>query len=134
MGKFERADGGTLFLDEIGELPLAAQAKLLRVLQEGEIERIGDDRTRKINIRLVAATNVDLATAVKEGRFRSDLFYRLNVYPVTIPPLRERVADIQPLVEAMLGRFSTLHEKRLLGITDKTLQAMKGYPWPGNVR
>jgi DNA-binding NtrC family response regulator len=134
MGKFERADGGTLFLDEIGELPLAAQAKLLRVLQEGEIERLGDDRTRKVNVRLVAATNVDLVNAVKEGRFRSDLFYRLNVYPVTIPPLRERVADIQPLAEAMLGRFSTLHEKRLLGVTDKTLQAMKGYPWPGNVR
>ena len=134
MGKFERADGGTLFLDEVGELPLAAQAKLLRVLQEGEIERLGDDRTRKINIRLVAATNVDLSTTVKEGRFRSDLYYRLNVYPVKIPPLRDRVADIQPLVEAMLERFCTLHEKPLLGVSDKTLQAMKQYPWPGNVR
>ena len=134
LGKFERADGGTLFLDEIGELPLAAQAKLLRVLQEGEIERLGDDRTRKINIRLVAATNVDLAKAVKEGRFRSDLFYRLNIYPVTIPPLRERITDIQPLAEAMLERFCTRHDKRLLGITDKTLQVMKRYPWPGNVR
>lgn len=134
MGKFERADGGTLFLDEVGELPLAAQAKLLRVLQEGEIERLGDDRTRKVNVRLVAATNVDLVKAVKEGRFRSDLYYRLNVYPVTIPPLRERITDIQPLVEAMLERFCTLHEKRLLGVTDKTLQAMKSYPWPGNVR
>jgi len=134
LGKFERADGGTLFLDEIGELPLAAQAKLLRVLQEGEIERLGDDRTRKINIRLVAATNVDLAKAVKDGRFRSDLYYRLNVYPVTIPPLRERITDIQPLVDAMLERFYALHEKRLLGITDKTLQAMKNYPWPGNIR
>ncbi len=134
MGKFERADGGTLFLDEVGELPLAAQAKLLRVLQEGEIERLGDDRTRKINVRLVAATNVDLTKAVKEGRFRSDLYYRLNVYPVTIPPLRERITDIQPLVEAMLERFCTLHEKRLLGVTDKTLQAMKNYPWPGNIR
>ena len=134
MGKFERADGGTLFLDEVGELPLAAQAKLLRVLQEGEVERLGDDRTRKINIRLVAATNVDLAKAVKEGRFRSDLFYRLNVYPVTIPPLRERITDIQPLVDAMLSRFTSLHEKRLQGVTDKTLQALKNYPWPGNIR
>lgn len=133
-GKFERADGGTLFLDEIGELPMAAQAKLLRVLQESEVERLGDDRVRKINIRLVAATNVDLAQAVLEGRFRADLFYRLNVYPVTIPPLRERVTDIQPLVEVMLERFCTLHEKPLLGVTDKTLQALKQYAWPGNIR
>jgi DNA-binding NtrC family response regulator/predicted hydrocarbon binding protein len=134
IGKFERADGGTLFLDEMGELSLAAQAKLLRVLQEGEIERLGDEKVRKINVRLVAATNVDLSNAVKEGRFRADLFYRLNVYPVRIPPLRERVADIQPLAEAMLERFSALHGKRLLGISDRTIQAMKNYPWPGNVR
>jgi len=134
LGKFERADGGTLFLDEVGELPLAAQAKLLRVIQEGEIERLGDDRTRKINVRLVAATNVDLSRAVREGKFRSDLFYRLNVYPVTIPPLRERMTDIQPLVDAMLARFCALHEKRVQGVTDKTLQALKNYPWPGNIR
>ena len=134
MGKFERADGGTLFLDEVGELPLAAQAKLLRVLQEGEIERLGDDRTRKINVRLVAATNVDLHAAVKAGRFRSDLFYRLNVYPVVIPPLRERVADIPLLVEAMLKRFGALHGKRLAGVTDKALRALKGHAWPGNIR
>ncbi|MFV5214314.1 sigma 54-interacting transcriptional regulator [Azonexus caeni] len=134
MGKFERADGGTLFLDEIGELPLAAQAKLLRVLQEGEIERLGDDRVRKLNIRLVAATNVDLQTAVKEGRFRSDLYYRLSVYPIQIPPLRERLADIPPLVDAMLERFCTLYEKKLLGVSDKAMQAIKSYRWPGNVR
>ena len=134
IGKFERADGGTIFLDEIGELPLAAQAKLLRVLQEGEIERLGDDRVRKINVRIVAATNVDLQTAVKEGRFRSDLFYRLNVYPIQIPPLRERVADIPPLVEAMLARFCTLYEKKLLGVSDKTMQAIKRHQWPGNIR
>ena len=134
MGKFERADGGTLFLDEIGELPLAAQAKLLRVLQDGEIERLGDDRVRKINIRLVTATNVDLQTAAKEDRFRSDLFYRLNVYPIQIPPLRERIADIPPLVEAMLARFCTLYEKKLLGVSDKTMQAITRYQWPGNVR
>ncbi|MGE5492432.1 MAG: sigma 54-interacting transcriptional regulator [Actinomycetota bacterium] len=134
MGKFERADGGTLFLDEIGELPLAAQAKLLRVIQEGEIERLGDERTRKINVRLVAATHVDLEAAIKAGRFRSDLYYRLNVYPIKIPALRDRVADIPPLIEAMLERFCTLHEKKLLGISDKTIQALKSYPWPGNVR
>lgn len=134
IGKFERADGGTLFLDEIGELPLAAQAKLLRVLQEGEIERLGDDRVRKLNIRLVAATNVDLQTAVKEGRFRSDLYYRLSVYPIQIPPLRERIADIPPLIDAMLTRFCTLYEKKLLGVSDKAMQAIKRYQWPGNVR
>jgi DNA-binding NtrC family response regulator len=134
MGKFERADGGTLFLDEIGELPLAAQAKLLRVLQEGEIERLGDDRTRKINVRLVAATNVDLQAAVKAGRFRSDLYYRLNVYPVVIPPLRERLSDIPLLVESMLQRFGAPHGKRVPGLTDKALRALKGHTWPGNIR
>ncbi len=133
-GKFERADGGTLFLDEIGELPLPAQAKLLRVVQEGEVERLGDERVRKINVRLVAATNVDLLGAVNEGRFRRDLFYRLNVYPVEIPPLRERVADIPPLVDAMIERFSTLHDKRVAGVTDKALRALKHHNWPGNVR
>ena len=134
MGKFERADGGTLFLDEVGELPLSAQAKLLRVLQEGEIERLGDERVRKVSVRLVAATNVDLQTAVKAGRFRSDLFYRLNVYPVTIPPLRDRLTDIPPMVEAMLQRFSALHDKRVAGITDKAMRALKSYSWPGNIR
>ncbi|MDO9600580.1 MAG: sigma 54-interacting transcriptional regulator [Azoarcus sp.] len=133
-GKFERADGGTLFLDEVGELPLSAQAKLLRVLQEGEIERLGDERTRKVNVRLVAATNVDLQQAVAAGRFRRDLFYRLNVYPVTIPPLRERVSDIPPLVEAMIERFCSLHGKRVAGITDKAMHALKCHSWPGNVR
>ncbi|WP_230976334.1 sigma-54-dependent Fis family transcriptional regulator [Pseudothauera nasutitermitis] len=133
-GKFERADGGTLFLDEIGELPLAAQAKLLRVLQEGEIERLGDDHTRKVNVRLVAATNVDLRTAVAAGSFRKDLFYRLNVYPITIPPLRERAADIPPLAEAMMERFQTLHDKRIAGITDRAMHALKCHSWPGNVR
>lgn len=134
MGKFERADGGTLFLDEVGELPLPAQAKLLRALQEGEIERLGDERTRKVNVRVVAATNVDLHCAVKSGRFRSDLYYRLNVYPIQIPPLRERVADIPLLAEALLKKFTVLHEKRLTGITDKALNALKAYPWPGNIR
>lgn len=133
-GKFERADGGTLFLDEVGELPLSAQAKLLRVLQEGEIERLGGEQTRKINVRLVAATNVNLHDAVEEGRFRRDLFYRLNVYPVTIPPLRERIADIPALVDGMIARFCSLHDKRVAGITDKAMNALKAQHWPGNVR
>src|SRR5574343_746712 len=126
-GLFYYARGGTLFLDEIGELPLPAQAKLLRVLQEGELERLGDDKTRKINVRIIAATNVDLQAAVKAGRFRSDLYYRLNVYPVLIPPLRERLSDIPLLIEAMLQRFGALHGKRVAGITDKALRALKGY-------
>jgi DNA-binding NtrC family response regulator len=133
-GKFERADGGTLFLDEVGELPLAAQAKLLRVLQEGEIERLGDEKVRKVNVRLVAATNVDLQKAVREGRFRSDLFYRLNVYPVTIPPLRERSSDLPLLVDAMIRRFCAMHQKKLLGITDKAMRSLKAHRWPGNIR
>ncbi|KAB2914635.1 MAG: AAA family ATPase, partial [Dechloromonas sp.] len=103
-------------------------------LQEGEIERLGDDRVRKLNIRLVAATNVDLQAAVKEGRFRADLYYRLSVYPIQIPPLRERIADIPPLIDAMLTRFCTLYEKKLLGVSDKAMQAIKRYQWPGNVR
>jgi DNA-binding NtrC family response regulator len=133
-GKFERADGGTLFLDEVGELSLAAQAKLLRVLQEGEIERLGGEQVRKINVRLVAATNVDLQQAVESGRFRRDLFYRLNVYPIHIPPLRERISDIPLLVEAMIERFQSLHGKKIAGISDKAMLALKAYRWPGNVR
>ena len=133
-GKFERAHGGTLFLDEVGELPLPAQAKLLRALQEGEIERLGDERTRKVNVRLVAATNVDLQKAVNAGTFRRDLYYRLNVYPVTIPPLRERTGDIPALVEAMVRRFETLHGKHIAGLSDKAMRALKLHTWPGNVR
>ena len=133
-GKFERAEGGTLFLDEIGDMPLPAQAKLLRALQESEIERLGDDRTRRVNVRVVTATNIDLLTAVKTGRFRSDLFYRLNVYPIPVPPLRERAQDIPALAHAMLERFGTLHGKRLAGITDKAMGALKAFSWPGNVR
>ncbi len=134
IGKFERAEGGTLFLDEIGELPLMAQSKILRVLQEGEIERLGDEQTRKVNVRVVTATNVDLQKAVKEGRFRADLFYRLNVYPIAIPPLRERTLDIPPMVEAMIKKFSALHNTRVAGVTDRAMQALKRYDWPGNVR
>jgi DNA-binding NtrC family response regulator len=133
-GRFERADGGTLLLDELGELPLTAQAKLLRVLQQGEIERLGGTQTRKVDVRVVAATNVDLQAAVASGRFRSDLMYRLNVYPIRIPPLRERADDIEPIAVHLLARFCALHGKRIPGFTDRALDAMRGYPWPGNVR
>jgi DNA-binding NtrC family response regulator/predicted hydrocarbon binding protein len=133
-GRFERADGGTLFLDELGELPLAAQAKLLRVLQTGEVERLGATATRKVDVRVVAATNVDLEAAVEAGRFRRDLMYRLNVYPIAIPPLRDRVEDIEPLAHHMLRQFMVMHNKRVAGITDRALDAMRGYAWPGNVR
>jgi two-component system, NtrC family, response regulator HydG len=133
-GRFERAHGGTLFLDEVGDLPLSAQAKLLRVLQEGEIERLGDHRNRKVDVRLVAATNAHLQTLVKEGRFRSDLYYRLNAYQVFIPALRDRKDDISPLAKRFLAKYSALHEKKLLGFSDKAKRALLDYPWPGNIR
>lgn len=133
-GRFERADGGTLLLDELGELPLSAQAKLLRVLESGEVERLGATGPRKVDVRVVAATNVELDQAVAEGRFRRDLYYRLNVYPIRIPPLRERVDDIEPLARHLLHRFTALHGKRVTGFTDRALDAMRRYPWPGNVR
>ncbi len=133
-GRFERADGGTLLLDELGELPLAAQAKLLRVLQQGEIERLGATQPRKVDVRVIAATNVDLEAAVAAGRFRRDLLYRLNVYPIRIPPLRERVEDIELLADHILKRFTALHAKRVPGFTDRALDAMRHHPWPGNVR
>jgi len=133
-GRFERANGGTLFLDEIGDLPLAAQAKLLRVLQEGEIERLGDQKIRKVNVRLVAATNIDLRILVKEGKFRSDLYYRLNAYPIDIPPLRERKEDVSLLAKRFLEKYSAINGKRLRGFTDKAKRALLDYAWPGNIR
>ncbi|ENO79330.1 sigma54-dependent activator protein [Thauera sp. 27] len=133
-GRFERADGGTLFLDEIGELSLSAQVKLLRVLQSGELERLGDDRTRKVNVRLVAATNVNLQQAIADGRFRTDLYYRLATYPVVIPPLRERVNDVPLLVAALIEKYSPVYNKSLEGVTDRAMQALMSYHWPGNVR
>jgi len=133
-GRFERAHGGTLFLDEVGELSPAAQAKLLRVLQEGEFERIGDSRTRKVNVRLVAATNVDLQQAVDEGRFRADLYYRLNIFPILIPALRERQEDIPALANRFLEKYTALHGKRITGISAGALNALMNYDWPGNIR
>lgn len=134
MGKFERANTGTIFLDEVIELSPRAQATLLRVLQESELERVGDNRTRRIDVRVVAATNEDLEQAVQEGRFRADLFYRLNVYPVHIPPLRERTEDIPQLIEHFLDKYHTLYNKRTTGVTDKAMQALMTYKWPGNIR
>jgi DNA-binding NtrC family response regulator len=133
-GRFERADGGTLFLDEIGDLPLSAQSKLLRVLQEGELERLGDQKTRKINVRLVAATNSDLQQLVKERKLRSDLYYRLNAYQIDIPPLRERKEDVSPLAKRFLAKYSVIHAKKLRGFTDKAKRALLTYDWPGNIR
>jgi len=133
-GKFERAHRGTIFLDEVIELTPRAQASLLRVLQESEFERVGDNRTRRIDVRVVAATNEDLETAVQEGRFRADLFYRLNVYPVHIPPLRDRTEDIPLLTEHFLKKYCTLYNKKTSGISDKAMQALVQYKWPGNIR
>ena len=133
-GRFERAHGGTLFLDELGELSLAAQAKLLRVLQDGQVERLGSTQSRPVDVRLVGATHVDLAEAVRAGRFRQDLYYRLNVYPIRIPPLRERTEDIEAFARHLLQRFCALHDKHVSGFTDRALHALRAYAWPGNVR
>ena len=133
-GRFERAHGGTLFLDEIGDLSAAAQAKLLRVLQEGEFERVGDTRTRKVDVRLVAATNIDLKQAVDNQKFRADLFYRLNIYPMVIPTLRERHEDIPILANHFLEKYKARHGKRTPGISENALDELKRYNWPGNIR
>lgn len=133
-GRFERANGGTLLLDEIGCLSLAAQGKLLRVLQEGELERVGDTKTRHVDVRIIAATNEDLQTAVRHGNFREDLFYRLNVFPITIPPLRERKDDIPFLADYFLERYSRLHDRQIVGFSEQTIDTLLAYEWPGNVR
>jgi two-component system response regulator AtoC len=133
-GLFEEADGGTLLLDEIGELPLSLQVKLLRVLQDGEIRRIGDSRSIKIDVRIVAATVKDLEKAVKEGNFRDDLFYRLNVLPLRIPPLRERTEDIPLLAEHFVAKFTENLGKTTKGISPEALKILLRYSWPGNVR
>jgi two-component system, NtrC family, response regulator AtoC len=134
QGLFEEADNGTLFLDEIGELPLGLQVKLLRVLQEDEIRRVGDNRSRKVDVRILAATIRDLATEVRQGNFREDLFYRLNVLTVKIPPLRERAEDIPQLVEHFLRRCNAKLGTHIQGVEPQALKLLVEYPWPGNVR
>lgn len=133
-GRFERANGGTLFLDEVGDLPLSAQAKLLRVLQEGEVERLGGTKTHKVNVRLVAATNIDLQQLVEEGKFRSDLYYRLNALQIYIPPLRERKLDVLLLAKNFLKKYSGINGKQLRGFSDKAKLALLAYHWPGDIR
>jgi DNA-binding NtrC family response regulator len=134
QGKFELADGGTLFLDEIGELAPGVQAKLLRVLQEHTFERVGGTRAIEVDVRIIAATNQDLARAVRERRFREDLFFRLNVFPITIPPLRDRPEDIPPLVQHFIARFGREMRKTVTGVTPEALRLLQAYQWPGNVR
>jgi formate hydrogenlyase transcriptional activator len=134
VGRFELADGGTIFLDEIGELPLETQVKLLRVLQEQEFEPVGSSRTVRVDVRVIAATNRDLQEAVRTGRFRPDLFYRLNVFPMEVPPLRERRGDIPQLVMFFLSRYSRNLGKRISAVAPETMQRLTAYEWPGNVR
>jgi len=133
-GKIETADGGTIFLDEIGDMPLPLQAKLLRVLQDREFHRVGGTRLVRVNIRVIAATNKDLKAAVKDGRFREDLFFRLNVVGVTLPPLRERTQDIPQLAEFFLKRYAQDAKRPQMTLTDNALAAISQYPWPGNIR
>jgi PAS domain S-box-containing protein len=134
IGRFELADGGTIFLDEIGELPMETQIALLRVLQEREFERVGGSQTIHVDTRVIAATNRDLPAAVAAGTFRSDLLYRINVFPIEIPPLRQRKEDIRLLVEYFVDRFSNSMGKRISQISKKTLAQLESYPWPGNIR
>ncbi len=133
-GLFELADGGTLFLDEVGEMPLALQAKLLRVLQEGEVRPVGSNRTKRVDVRIVAATNRDLEKEVAEGRFREDLFYRLNVFPLRLPPLRERREDVPLLAGHFLKRYAEEFGRQVSGISQQAMEQLQAYEWPGNVR
>jgi transcriptional regulator with GAF, ATPase, and Fis domain len=134
VGRFELADGGTIFLDEVGELPKEMQIALLRVLQEREFERVGGTRSIQTNVRVVAATNRDLRAAIAAGTFRSDLFYRLNVFPLEVPPLRDRREDIPELVEYFIDRCANNVGKNITGINNKSLALLQSYPWPGNIR
>jgi transcriptional regulator with GAF, ATPase, and Fis domain len=133
-GRFQMADGGTLFLDEIGDMPLELQPKLLRALQEREIERLGGAQTVRVNVRVVAATNQDLGQLVNKRLFRADLFYRLNVIPLYLPPLRERIQDIPPLTEFFVAKFAALLNKPIDVIPDEVIAALKAHDWPGNIR
>jgi len=134
MGRFEMANGGTLFLDEVGEMSLGMQVKLLRVLQDGSFERVGSSRTIQVDVRIIAATNSDLEQEVKEGRFRQDLFYRLNVITIEIPPIRERVEDIPLLAGHFLNKYTEMNNKKINGFSSDVHQVLRSYPWPGNVR
>jgi formate hydrogenlyase transcriptional activator len=134
IGRFELAHGGTLFLDEIGDLPLELQPKLLRVLQEGEFERIGASHTITVDVRVIAATNRDLETAIRENRFRSDLYYRLNVFPIRLPPLRERTEDIPLLVRYLTLKYGPLLGKKISNVSPEIMKMLQTYSWPGNVR
>jgi len=134
VGRFEIANGSTLCLDEIGELPMELQAKLLRVIQHHEFERLGSSRTIKVDVRIVATTNRDLEEEVRQGRFRQDLYYRLNVFPITVPPLRQRKEDIPLMVQAFIERYSKKVGKQIMSIQKETMKALQDYPWPGNVR
>ena len=133
-GRFELAHGGTIFLDEIGDLPFEAQAKLLRILQDGEFERLGSPRTIRVDVRVMAATNRPLSDDVKAGRFRRDLYYRVNVFPVTMPPLRDRKEDIPALVQHLVRRLADRHRRRIDVIPRPVLDSLVAYDWPGNVR
>ena len=134
VGRFEAADRGTLFLDEIGDIPLELQAKLLRVLQEGEFERLGSNQTRRVNVRVVAATNGDLLKLVSEKRFRSDLYYRLNVFPIPVPPLRNRAEDIPLLVRRFVNKYAERMQKHIDEIPVEAMDVLRGHSWPGNIR
>ncbi|MDZ7627679.1 MAG: sigma-54 dependent transcriptional regulator [Parvularculaceae bacterium] len=134
IGKFQEADGGTLFLDEVGELPSDMQVKLLRVLQESEVDPIGSKRPLKVDVRVISATNRDLAEEVKAGRFREDLFYRLNVFPVHVPPLRERTEDIPALVDHFIHRYNAEERRDVRGVQHEVLSVLMRQPWPGNIR
>jgi len=134
LGRFELAEGGTIFLDEVGELPMVTQIALLRVLQEHEFERVGGTRSIPTNVRVVAATNRNLQAAIAAGTFRSDLFYRLNVFPIDMPPLRERREDIPMLVEYFVDHCARKAGKNIQGITKESLDLLRSYPWPGNIR
>ena len=134
IGRFELAEGGTLLLDEVGTLPLRQQAKLLRVLESGELERVGASRSRRIDVRILSATNADLQEEVTAGRFREDLLFRLNTIEIKLPPLRERREDIRPLAEHFLGRYANRYRKPVAGFEPDAVEALEAHPWPGNVR
>jgi PAS domain S-box-containing protein len=134
IGRFELAEGGTIFLDEIGELPAETQVALLRILQEREIERVGGARPIPVDVRIIVATNRDLKTAIAVGDFRSDLFYRINVFPIEMPPLRDRNEDIPMLVKYFIDRFARKAGKQIVSVSNKTLELLQSYPWPGNIR